>query len=215
MITSLRSPVCTARLCRALASGLTSAPPSPNQYPSPLPFLSSHNPLGQFRLAYPSSGALEATPLSIAIRGLSGVTRGGDSVAVRRLRASQIRSKQKEDTKKALARRASSVSGEQAPAELIDAPDALTANESQASDVQANKYQILDESGQLVALMAEDETGIGNAIGRQLLRTRRSFTSTVFSADGSQILFRVRRPAYLISSTMFIEDGAGNPVGEM
>lgn len=30
-----------------------------------------------------------------------------------------------------------------------------------------------------------------------------------------QVLFRVRRPAYLITSHMFIEDGQGNPVGEV
>lgn len=35
-----------------------------------------------------------------------------------------------------------------------------------------------------VALIAEEITGIGNALQRQLLRTRRSFTSTVLSADG-------------------------------
>eukprot|EP00798_Chlamydomonas_sp_ICE-L_P031829 gene31829-7036_t len=83
---------------------------SPNHlptYPGPLPFLSSLNPLGQFMLAHPRSSALEVTPLSIAIRGLSGITRGGDSVSVRRLRASQTRSKQKEATKKAFAHRAS------------------------------------------------------------------------------------------------------------
>jgi hypothetical protein len=35
-----------------------------------------------------------------------------------------------------------------------------------------------------VALIAEEISGIGNEIQRQLLRTRRSFTSTVLSADG-------------------------------
>lgn len=43
---------------------------------------------------------------------------------------------------------------------------------------------MLDEDGERVALIAEDMTGIGNAVARQLLRTRRSFTATVFSADG-------------------------------
>ncbi|EFJ53297.1 hypothetical protein VOLCADRAFT_115863 [Volvox carteri f. nagariensis] len=80
---------------------------------------------------------------------------------------------------------------------------------------QANKYTVYDEKGTLVALVAEDFGGFGKEIGRQLLRTRRSFTATVLSADGSQVLFRLRRPAYLISSTMFVEDGAGRPVGEI
>lgn len=29
------------------------------------------------------------------------------------------------------------------------------------------------------------------------------------------MLFRLRRPAYLISSTMFVEDGEGSPLGEI
>lgn len=32
---------------------------------------------------------------------------------------------------------------------------------------------------------------------------------------GSQVLFRLRRPAYLINSSMFVEDGEGNVVGEI
>ncbi len=44
----------------------------------------------------------------------------------------------------------------------------------------------------------------------QLLRTRRSFTATVLSADGSRVLFRVRRPMYLINSTIYVEDGMGD-----
>ena len=67
----------------------------------------------------------------------------------------------------------------------------------------------------MVAQMAEEYEGIGNELGRQILRTRRSFTASVFSADGSQVLFRVKRPAYLITSTMFIESGDGEAVGEI
>ncbi|GFR43289.1 hypothetical protein Agub_g4354, partial [Astrephomene gubernaculifera] len=80
---------------------------------------------------------------------------------------------------------------------------------------QANKYTVYDEAGRLVALVAEDWGGWGKEVGRQLLRQRRSFTATVFSADGSQVLFRLRRPAYLVSSTMFVEDGEGAPIGEI
>lgn len=43
---------------------------------------------------------------------------------------------------------------------------------------------MLDQDGNTVALIAEDMTGVGDAIGRQVLRTRRSFTATVFSSDG-------------------------------
>ncbi|KAL4451629.1 hypothetical protein ABPG75_007291 [Micractinium tetrahymenae] len=79
---------------------------------------------------------------------------------------------------------------------------------------QANCYTIYDQHGNLVALLAEDEGSIGKAIGRQLLRTRRNFTATVFSPDG-QVIFRMRRPMYLINSSIFVEDGAGNVVGEV
>jgi len=34
-------------------------------------------------------------------------------------------------------------------------------------------------------------------------------------AAGTQVLFRLRRPAYLINSTMFIEDGEGTVLGEI
>lgn len=49
---------------------------------------------------------------------------------------------------------------------------------------QANRYTVLDQDGNVVALMAEDRGTIGKEVGRQLLRTRRSFTATVFSPDG-------------------------------
>ncbi len=80
---------------------------------------------------------------------------------------------------------------------------------------QANKYSIRDQDGEVVALLAEEHGGVGRTILRQVLRTRRGFTATVFSRDGSEILFRLRRPPYLISSTMYIEDGYGNRVGEV
>lgn len=50
---------------------------------------------------------------------------------------------------------------------------------------QANRYTIYDQDGQPVALMAEDVTGFGNEVARQLLRTRRNFTATVFNAAGA------------------------------
>ena len=49
---------------------------------------------------------------------------------------------------------------------------------------QCNKYTILNEAGETVALLAEDVGGLGSAVGRQLLRTRRSLTATVLSPDG-------------------------------
>jgi hypothetical protein len=34
-------------------------------------------------------------------------------------------------------------------------------------------------------------------------------------AAGSQVIFKLRRPVYLINSTMYIEDGEGNTLGEI
>ena len=64
---------------------------------------------------------------------------------------------------------------------------------------QANRYSVYDEQGNVVALLAEEEGSLGRALGRQLLRTRRPFTATVFSPDG-QVIFTLRRPFYLINS---------------
>lgn len=43
---------------------------------------------------------------------------------------------------------------------------------------QANKYTVYDQNGNVVALLAEDLGGFGKEVGRQFLRTRRSFTAT-------------------------------------
>lgn len=80
---------------------------------------------------------------------------------------------------------------------------------------QANKYTVLDETGETVALLAEETSGVGSAVARQVLRARRSFVASLLSPDGSQVLARVRRPLYLVNSTTTIEDGAGNVVGEV
>jgi uncharacterized protein YxjI len=80
---------------------------------------------------------------------------------------------------------------------------------------QANRYTVYSQTGEVVAHLLEEEGSIGRTIGRQLLRTRRPFTATVLNPSGDQIIFRLRRPAYLISSTIYIEDGEGNRVGEV
>ena len=51
---------------------------------------------------------------------------------------------------------------------------------------QANKYTIYDQQGNVVALPAEELGSFGKEVGRQLLRTRRPFTATVFSPDGEK-----------------------------
>ena len=81
---------------------------------------------------------------------------------------------------------------------------------------QANKYTVLDETGRTVALLAEETSGVGSAVARQVLRARRSFVASLLSPDGSRVLARVRRPLYLVNSTTTIEDGeTGEVVGEV
>jgi uncharacterized protein YxjI len=80
---------------------------------------------------------------------------------------------------------------------------------------QANRYTVYDQDGTIVAHLLEDEGSLGRAVGRQILRTRRPFTATVLTPQGDAVLFRIRRPAYLVSSTMFIEDGNGQRLGEV
>jgi hypothetical protein len=76
----------------------------------------------------------------------------------------------------------------------------------------SSSYTIYDQHGNLVALLAEDEGSLGRAVGRQLLRTRRPFTATVLDPQG-QVIFRLRRPFYLINSSIFIEVGVRGPGG--
>ena len=61
---------------------------------------------------------------------------------------------------------------------------------------QANKYTVLNERGETVALLAEELGGIGRSIGRQLLRTRRPMTATVLSPDGESLSLRQVLGAY-------------------
>ena len=52
---------------------------------------------------------------------------------------------------------------------------------------QANKYTVLDQDGNTVALLAEDTGGLGKEVGRQFLRTRRSFTATILRPEGASL----------------------------
>ncbi len=67
---------------------------------------------------------------------------------------------------------------------------------------QANRYTVLDQDGATVALLAEDLGGLGRAVGRQLLRTRRSFTATVFSPDGARLSLGHLKPYTIAAATL-------------
>ena len=79
---------------------------------------------------------------------------------------------------------------------------------------QANKYTVRDANGEVVAYIAEETQSVSSAIARQLLRRRRAMSATVMSPAGD-VIFRVRRPLYLINSVMNIEDAQGEVVGEV
>ncbi|CAN8070461.1 unnamed protein product [Agarophyton chilense] len=79
---------------------------------------------------------------------------------------------------------------------------------------QANKYTIrAAPGGQVVGYIAE-EGSFGSAVTRNLLRTRRPFKATVFDKDRN-IIFQIRRPLYLISTSIFVETPEGEVIGEV
>lgn len=80
---------------------------------------------------------------------------------------------------------------------------------------QANKYTVYDENANVVAHLFEEEGSIGRAIGRQIFRTHRSFTTTIVNPEGDKVLLKMYRPAYLLSSTIYIQDSDGRTFGEV
>lgn len=69
-------------------------------------------------------------------------------------------------------------------------------------------------AGMVAGYVEEDGEGFGKVISRQLLRTRRPLSASVFDPRGA-MLYRIRRPFYLISSTIVIEDPFGDVIGEV
>lgn len=53
---------------------------------------------------------------------------------------------------------------------------------------QANKYIIMDASGNHIGYMAEQEKGMGNMMARQWFRTHRSFVTHVFDRHENEVL---------------------------
>jgi hypothetical protein len=64
---------------------------------------------------------------------------------------------------------------------------------------QANRYVIMDPSGNHIGYLAEQEHGIGNAVARQMFKTHRSFTTHVFDREEKEIL-RFHRPFSWVNS---------------
>lgn len=65
-----------------------------------------------------------------------------------------------------------------------------------------------------VAFFSLQEESIGRTITRNILRTRRPFKATVFDKD-REVLFIIRRPLFLISSSVLVETPNGELLGEV
>ena len=70
---------------------------------------------------------------------------------------------------------------------------------------QANRYIIMNGSGQTVGYIAEQDHGMGSAFKRQMFRTHRSFTTHIFDAQEREVL-RIHRPFAYINSRIRIYD---------
>lgn len=78
---------------------------------------------------------------------------------------------------------------------------------------QANKYTLTNEHGQVVGYLAEESSTL-STVTRQLLRTHRGFKATILDSKGN-IVLTIRRPPYLMSSSLFVESEDGTPIGEV
>ncbi|KAJ1652408.1 hypothetical protein IWQ61_007255 [Dispira simplex] len=78
---------------------------------------------------------------------------------------------------------------------------------------QANKYAIMDPTGNAVGYIAEQESFKGT-ISRQLLRTHRPFHASILDKDGNQV-FQIYRPFSLINSRIYIKNNKGTVIGEV
>ena len=79
---------------------------------------------------------------------------------------------------------------------------------------QKNRYTLRDRTGAVAGYVEEEGEGFGKVVSRQLLRTRRPLQANVYDAAGV-LAYRIRRPFYLISSTIEIEDASGEVLGEV
>jgi uncharacterized protein YxjI len=79
---------------------------------------------------------------------------------------------------------------------------------------QASKFVIQDTNGNQIGYLAEEDGGIAKAVQRQILRTHRPFSATVFDKDGS-IVLKIQRAFSIINSRITIENSDGEVIGEV
>ncbi|GJQ09623.1 hypothetical protein GpartN1_g1414.t1 [Galdieria partita] len=78
---------------------------------------------------------------------------------------------------------------------------------------QANKYSLKTPDGRVAGYIAEED-GLGKSLLRNILRTHRSFKATILDPSGQPVLV-IRRPAYLLTSSLYVETPEGDSIGEI
>mmetsp|Transcript_19773 Transcript_19773/g.78742 ORF Transcript_19773/g.78742 Transcript_19773/m.78742 type:complete len:439 (+) Transcript_19773:145-1461(+) len=79
---------------------------------------------------------------------------------------------------------------------------------------QANRYTIrAAPAGQVVGYIAEEDS-LGKSLTRNFLRTHRPFKATILDSAGEPF-FQVRRPFYMVSTSMYVETLEGETMGEI
>ena len=78
---------------------------------------------------------------------------------------------------------------------------------------QANHYTLYNRHGQIVGYLAEDNS-IAKTFIRNIARTHRPFSAAVFDPQGN-ILLRIQRPFYWITSSLFVQTAHHEPIGEI
>jgi len=69
---------------------------------------------------------------------------------------------------------------------------------------QANRYAILDQNGNNVGFIAEEEQGFFGTFSRQLFRTHRAFRSVIMDQNGNRVLW-INRPFSWINSRLLVQ----------
>jgi uncharacterized protein YxjI len=78
----------------------------------------------------------------------------------------------------------------------------------------SNRYQVMDEHGQQIGLLAEHAGGFGAALRRGFFRSHRAFDMELVARDGRSLL-RLGRPFFWFFSDLWVADGAGTRLGSV
>ena len=77
-----------------------------------------------------------------------------------------------------------------------------------------NQYQLLDDQGGEIGVIAEKAGGVGSFVRRALLRSHRGFEIAVFERTGEPVL-RLERPFFFLFSDLTVSDPAGKVLGHV